>query len=225
MCGRFTLAADANELAEYFGLDVPADLPARFNIAPTQTVPVVRNGTDGGLEWAMVRWGLVPGWAKDLSIGNRLINARAETVAEKPAFRGAFRRRRCLIPSSGFYEWQGQGTGQKQPYWIGFADQNVFAFAGLWERWTDPESGESIDSCSIITTQANGIVAPIHARMPVVLSHTAHTPWLDTDTPPSALASLLAPYPDAGMLAYPVSTAVNSPRNEGAELVTPLAPQ
>lgn len=224
MCGRYTLTADANELAAHFGLDgVPAWTP-RFNIAPTQEVAVLRAIPGLGLHGDLVRWGLVPGWAKDLRIGNRLINARADTVAEKPAFRSAFHHRRCLIPADGFYEWRQVGPRRKQPYWIGFEGRTLFAFAGLWEHWQDRESGQTVESCTIITTEANSAVAPIHGRMPVILAHQDQAPWLDPDANPTDLSALLAPVAATDMIAYPVSRNVNNPRNDEAELLAPVEP-
>lgn len=224
MCGRYTLSADANELASYFGLDSVPELTPRFNIAPTQSVPIVRAVVGLGRRLDRVRWGLVPGWAKDLSIGNRLINARAETVADKPAFRSALRQRRCLIPADGFYEWRQVGQ-HKQPYWIGFEGRPVFAFAGLWEHWEHPGSGELVESCAIVTTDANPLVSRIHGRMPVILSPVDQAAWVDPQhTEPKALTALLQPHPDTNMIAYPVSRNVNNPRNDEAELLAPVEP-
>ena len=168
----------------------------------------------------MVRWGLIPNWAKDAKIGYSLINARADTVAEKPAFRSAFKRRRCLIPADGFYEWQATGTKVKQPYFIRMMDQEPFAFAGLWEEWT-PE-GEEIQSCSIITTDPNELMKPIHNRMPAILSANDYTAWLDPEELPDTLKGLLHPYDLGQMEAYPVSTFVNRPINQGPKCIERL---
>lgn len=222
MCGRYTLTADANELAAYFELDTVPDLEPRFNIAPTQQVPVIRAVPELGLHLDLVRWGLVPGWAKDLAIGNRLINARADTVAEKPAFRSALRHRRCLIPADGFYEWRQVGR-HKQPHWIGFEGRALFAFAGLWEHWVNPGDGTLVESCTILTTDANPLVASIHARMPVILAPDRYRDWLDPQlTDPKRITALLQPHPDADMIAYAVSRNVNNPRNDEAELLAPV---
>ncbi len=219
MCGRFTLTATPEALAALFDLpDAPA-LPPRYNIAPTQPVAVVRTAPhDGRRELALVRWGLIPSWAKDPSIGSRLINARAETVAEKPSFRSAFKRRRCLVPASGFYEWRAEG-GRKQPYYIYAADGAPLAIAGLWEHWEGPE-GDVVESCTLLTTEANDLVRPIHDRMPVFLPPAAFADWLDPDIDqPGPLLALLAPYPAAAMAAHAVSPLVNAVRNDGPACV------
>lgn len=222
MCGRFALAADPAQLAELLALSEPPALPPRHNIAPTQAVAAVRAG-EGGRELAMLRWGLIPGWAKDPAIGAKMINARAETAHEKPAFRAAFRRRRCLIPADGFYEWRRVEDG-KQPYFIGMADGGPFAFAGLWESWQGPD-GAAVETCTILTTDANELLRPLHERMPVILPPADHRLWLDpavTDATPE-LRGLLRPYPVAAMTAYPVSRRVNSPRNDDSGCREPAA--
>jgi putative SOS response-associated peptidase YedK len=185
----------------------------RFNVAPTQNVAVVRlDSKQQGRELPHLRWGLIPSWADDPSIGSRMINARAETVAEKPAFRHAFKAKRCLVVADGFYEWQ-RMDGRKQPYFIHLKDDRPFAFAGLWERWT--KGDELIESCTIITTGANELMQPIHDRMPVVIPKSAYDIWLDpTIKDPERLQPLLAPYPSDEMVAYTVSTLVNSPKND-----------
>ena len=218
MCGRFTLTVSARVLADLFGVEDLPDLRPRYNIAPTQQVLVVRGAADTTPAFGEARWGLIPGWAKDAKIGARMINARAETVADKPAFRSATRRRRCLIPSDGFYEWR-KLAGGKQPDLIHFADGSPFAFAGLWERWHDPD-GKTVDSCTIIPTTPNDLVAELHDRMPVILPHRHHNEWLGSDTlARERLDELLRPHPSPGMEAYPVSTRVNSPRNDDPECV------
>ncbi len=222
MCGRFTLTVSSGELAEWFGLpDAPAVQP-RYNIAPTQTVPIVRLAPDGSArQLALVRWGLVPSWASDLSLGNRMINARAETVAEKPAFRNALRRRRCLVPATGFYEWHTH-EGRKQPYLIGLSGGRPFAFAGLWETWQRDD--EAIESCAIVTTQANTLMRPIHERMPVIISVADYDRWLDPRIHDAAvLQPLLQPYAEGEMFAQPVSTWVNNPRHDDARCLEPAA--
>ncbi len=218
MCGRFTLRTPANVLVGHFMLSgIPGLLP-RYNIAPTQPVGVVRQiGQSGDREWVLMRWGLIPSWAKDASIGSRTINARSETVASKPAFRGAFRRRRCLVAADGYFEWQRQGSG-KQPYFFHRADDGPFALAGLWESWTDPASGDTsptIESCTIITAAADRFVAAYHDRMPVVLAPDDYARWLDPElTDASTLESLLAEATVPPWNIDLVGTHVNSPRHD-----------
>jgi putative SOS response-associated peptidase YedK len=216
MCARFTLTALAGDLADLFGLaEVPA-LEPRFNVAPTQPVAAVRHPAESaGPEFVRLRWGLVPSWAADLSIGTRLLNARAETAAEKPAFRAAFARRRCLIPADGFYEWRAV-AGKKLPVYFRLRDARPFAFAGLWERWPGPE-GRPVETCAILTAPANDLVAPLHDRMPVILQPRQFADWLDPlRTDPAGLRPWLQPFPAGLMSATPVSTYVNNSRNEGA---------
>jgi len=224
MCGRFTLALTGEQLSLAFPwLNVPQQLQPRYNVAPTQPVATVAN--DGRHQVEFFQWGLVPSWAKDPSIGNRLINARAETLAEKPSFRAAYRRRRCLILADGFYEWQsGPDRGAKIPYYLQLASGDPFAFAGLWEIWHAPD-GSQLYSCTIITTRPNELVAPIHDRMPAILSPDHFQRWLSpAELPPQELQPLLGPYPAAAMVAYPVSRAVNNPANEFPECILPAAP-
>lgn len=219
MCGRYTLTVDAAVLAEFFELEPLTELEPRYNIAPTQKVPIVRPGYGRAREWASVRWGLIPSWAKDPSIGARLINARAETAADKPSFRAAFKHRRCLVPADGFYEWV-KLAGGKQPHHIRFADRRPFAFAGLWERWSPP-GGEAIESCTILTTTPNELIAGLHDRMPVILPRDRFAAWLaEGPLPTLAAAELLVPHPAEGMEAVPVSKWVNSPRNDDAGCMT-----
>jgi putative SOS response-associated peptidase YedK len=200
-----------------------ANIPPRYNVAPTQDAPVVRLRADGERAIAMLRWGLVPAWSEGPDSGYRMINARAETVATKPAFRGAFRRRRCLVPADGFYEWRKEGA-RKQPYRIRLRGGGPFAFAGLWERWS-PERGDAevIESFTIVVTDANALLEPIHERMPVILAQSDYGAWLDVQgTEPEAAQALLRPYPPDQMEAYPVSLRVNSPRNDDPECIAPL---
>jgi len=222
MCGRYTLATPEAWVREEFELpELPLDYRPRYNIAPTQDVlAVVDAGETRRAGW--LRWGLVPFWAKDPAIGNRMINARAETVHEKPAFRTAFERRRCLILADGFYEWQVTDAG-KIPMWLHMADRRPFAFAGLWERWVPPGGGEPLHSCTIITTRANTFARPIHERMPVILPPESIGIWLDPATDPAALRALLGPYPGDNLRVHPVSTLVNSPRNDSPECIEPAA--
>jgi putative SOS response-associated peptidase YedK len=221
MCGRYNLRASDRELEEFFRVVWPPQVEwtPRYNIAPTQTVLAVRLKGDHNSkrELAPFRWGLIPSWSKDEKIGNRLINARADTVAEKPSFRAAYKRRRCLIPATGFYEWK---KAEKQPFHIHRKDDGLFCFAGLWERW---EKGDQpIDSCTILTTDANNLLQPIHDRMPVIMPRELADLWLDPDVEPGALAKLLQPYPGEDLQADPVSALVNNPRNESPECVTPI---
>lgn len=223
MCGRFALIVDASVLADVFHVDPPCELAPRFNIAPTQQVFIVRSGNGSSRQCAVVRWGLVPSWAKDPSVGARMINARGETIAEKPSFRSAVKSRRCLLPASGFFEWV-RRDGAKQPYFIRFTDGRVFAFAGLWERWT-PSDGEPLETCTIITTVPNELVAGLHDRMPVIVPPERYDEWLA----PKALAmeqlqEILSPHPAAGMETYPVSTHVNRPGNDGPECIARSVP-
>lgn len=220
MCGRFTLTSSVPVLAEVLGGDPPVDLPPRYNIAPTQPVCIVRIAAETGVrQWQMVRWGLIPAWAKDPSIGNRMINARAETVADKPAFRAAFRRRRCLVPADGYFEWQKAGRA-KQPYYIRFCDDRPFAMAGLWEVWTDPMTGQRLESCTVITTDANDLTRPIHDRMPVILPAADCATWLDPQLAAAeTLCDLLRPFDSSAMRADPVDSHVNNPRNDDPRCV------
>ncbi|MDY0167321.1 MAG: SOS response-associated peptidase [Thermoguttaceae bacterium] len=225
MCGRFTLRAPASVIAEHF--DLPGELPPlapRYNIAPTQPVPVVRldsHATPLRREMAALHWGLIPHWAKDASIGSRMINARADTVAEKPAYKAALRRRRCLLPADGFYEWHSEG-GRKQPYFFSLQGDGLFAFAGLWERWEGPDH-TCIESCTLLTTEPNPLVRPIHNRMPVLLPQDAYDLWLDpAEQDPGRLLPLLCPYPAGPMRARAVSTVVNSPRNDSPDCIAPV---
>jgi putative SOS response-associated peptidase YedK len=214
-----------------FGFAERPNLAPRVNIAPSQEVAAVRLGPGeagrGGRHFVWLRWGLVPSWAKDPGIGNRMINARAETVAEKPAFRAAFRARRCLLLADGFYEWKTE-SGRKQPYRITLADAGPFAFAGLWERWADPQGGArggaTIESCTIITTVANPRLKAIHPRMPVILDPAAVEPWLDPETPGAEARALLRPYPAEALIHYRVSPRLNSPANDDPALIEPLDP-
>lgn len=223
MCGRFAFFSSHEAMVRLFGL--PPGTPAvepRWNIAPTQYVPTVRVDQEGVRRLAMLYWGLVPGWAKEKSLGARMINARAETIAEKPSFRTAWRRRRCLVLASGYYEWQATPDG-KQPYFIQRTDGDPFAMAGLWESWIETPGEPPLESCTIITTGAVPPLDRIHHRVPVVLPATAHSAWLESREPDlGALQELLAP-PEADVLiAVPVSRRVNSARNEGPDLVAPL---
>ena len=221
MCGRFTLATVPEILAEFFELDVVPGLSPRYNIAPTQPVPAILVASgQPNREFNPLRWGLIPGWAKDPAVGNRMINARAETVAEKAAFRSAFRQRRCLVLSDGFYEWK-KGPRCKQPFYIRMRDDVPFAFAGLWEHW-EGEDGLLIDSCTILTTKPNDVLRSIHDRMPVILHPANYDLWLDPVVDKiDRLEPLLCPYPPEEMKAFPVSTRVNSPKRDDSGCIEP----
>lgn len=223
MCGRFVLMALGRMVAELFELEEEPLLEPRYNIAPTQPVAVVRLAADRVTrELATLRWGLIPFWAKDTKIGYKMINAKSETIAEKPAFRVAFKHRRCLIPADGFYEWK-KRKDSKQPYLVRMKDSLPFAFAGLWEHW-DGKDGEVIQSCIILTTDANDLVMEIHDRMPVILHPKDYRIWLDiTLSDPEKLLNLLKPYPADEMTAYPVNPVVNKPSEEGPKCVEPAA--
>jgi putative SOS response-associated peptidase YedK len=225
MCGRFTLFHSAEAIAEAFRVD-PMDLPPRYNIAPSQPVAaIVRMPGTSERKLLWLRWGLIPSWAKDPAIGYKLINARAETVSEKPSFRSAFKHRRCLIPSDGFYEWQRiEGSkSKKQPYYFSLTDNSPFALAGLWERWESKE-GDIVETCTILTTDANDLVSPIHDRMPAILSPEDYDLWLDPNfTRSDSLQEMLKPYPAEAMKVYPVSSTVNSPKNDSPECNLPTS--
>ena len=223
MCGRYSLTTAPEALRRLFDFDTTPNLQPRYNIAPTQSAPVVRTAANGGRELAMLRWGLIPSWAKEASIGNKMINARSETVAEKPSFRSAFRHRRCLVPADGFYEWRREGE-IKQPYRIGMKGGAAFAFAGLWESWDGTDDDAAVETFTILTTEANRRLGPIHARMPVILAPDAYDAWLDAESGSRDDAlGLLRPFAEAPMAFYRVSTRVNSPRNDDPDCLTPIA--
>ncbi len=218
MCGRYAIVLVGDgTLQRRFSLEESLDDPTpRFNVAPTQTLPVIVRNSPNRME--MMRWGLVPSWAKDMSIGSRLINARAETVAEKPAFRRPLRSQRCLVPATGFFEWKRDGDG-KTPHFIHLPDEPLFVFAGLYDLWRDPD-GQVVQTYTILTTEPNTVMAPIHNRMPVILRREDEDEWLDPEnTEPEQLLPLLRPYPAEGMAAYPVSRMVNSPANDAADVL------
>jgi putative SOS response-associated peptidase YedK len=220
VCGRFTNTAERSELAERFRVSLPDSVRRRYNVAPAQSVVVVRRSeADRSREAALVRWGLVPHWAKDEKIAFKLFNARAETLAEKPAFRGLLARRRCLVPADGFYEWRVGADGRKEPVRFTLARGELFAFAGLWTGWTDPSTGEPLQSCTIVTTAPNRLVATVHDRMPVILDPGAEEEWLDPDISIEHAVSLLTPYPAQAMAAQAASRRVGSVRNDDAGLL------
>lgn len=219
MCGRYSLSTPGELVAEVFEVEESLALEPRYNIAPTQTAPIVRESrSEDRRVLRSARWGLVPYWAKDPSIGARAINARSETLARMPSFREPFRRRRCLVPADGFFEWQKRGSG-KQPYHLTLADGTLFAFAGLYDRWRRAED-EWLESFTIVTAEPNGLVEPIHDRMPVILPRESYSLWLDPGIQATeALESLLSPYPAERMLATPVGSLVNSPRNDSSACI------
>ncbi len=221
MCGRYSQRQSAKIIAQAFQVDEVPTLEPRYNIAPTQSVPtVLQTSASTNRQFKMLHWGLIPSWAKDRKMGAKLINARAQTVAEKPAFRSAFRQRRCLVLADGFYEWQQQEQKkQKQPFYFRLSDERPFAFAGLWEHWRG-EDGEEIHSCTLLTTEANELMQPIHNRMPVILDPKDYDLWLDLEVKKQELLQpLLHPYRSEEMTAYPVSKVVNKPSNDSAECI------
>jgi putative SOS response-associated peptidase YedK len=221
VCGRFTLHVPQEHWLQPFEVQTDESLPPRFNIAPGQTIAAVRAGVQRR-ELVKLRWGLLPAWSKSEQTDYRMINARVETVATKPAFRTAFRQRRCLIPADGFYEWRPAGRS-KQPFYFTLTRGEVFAFAGLWEHW-EGEDGRVIESCTLLVTVANALVLPVHDRMPVILDPADYSTWLDhSHYDANRLQGLLQPYPAEAMTAHPVSARVNSPRNDDAECIAPLS--
>ncbi|NET40117.1 MAG: SOS response-associated peptidase [Cyanothece sp. SIO1E1] len=216
MCGRFSLVVPERFFSKVFVFEDIPEMQPNYNIPPGVDIWAIRSGRMAGrAEVARLRWGLVPSWAKDPKIGNRMINARSETVSEKPAFRSALGRRRCLIPADGFYEWKREGK-IRTPFRIHLTDHEPFAMAGLWESWQTPD-GDRLDTCTILTTSSNQIMQPIHDRMPVILNAQSQSVWLNPATPVESLKEITVPYPAEKMAAYPVSTLVNSPRNNGPE--------
>jgi putative SOS response-associated peptidase YedK len=220
MCGRFTSSQRREAIGERFQVAVPEAYQERFNLAPAQRAPIVRE-SDEGREAVMAKWGLLPHWAKDTKIAFKMINARAETLTEKPAYRGLLNRHRCLIPANGFYEWTVGSDGKKQPIHFHLPDYELFAFAGLWTSRMDQETGEILDSCTIITTRPNSLVASVHDRMPVILPADAESLWLDPTISKEHAQSLLGPYPADLMVALPASTRANSVRNDDSGLLLP----
>jgi putative SOS response-associated peptidase YedK len=221
MCGRYTLTASPEALRALFAYAEQPNLPQRFNIAPTQPIPIVRL-VEGKRQFALVRWGLLPSWVKDPKTFTLLINARGEGVTDKPAFRAAMKRRRCLIPADGFYEWQKAGE-RKRPFYVHAKSGKPLAFAGLWETWTGP-NGEELDTAAIVTTRANRTLAPIHDRMPVIVPPEAFDLWLNSnEVDATTAAALIAPAPDGLLEAYEISTAVNRTANDNPKVIEPIA--
>ncbi|MCF6139319.1 SOS response-associated peptidase [Pseudalkalibacillus berkeleyi] len=222
MCGRFTLTAEIDLLMDWFEIDEFAsefNIQPRFNIAPSQDIVAIVSN-EGSRRAGFLKWGLIPFWAKDPSIGHKLINARSETVPEKPSFKHAFKKRRCIIPADGFFEWKKEGK-HKQPKYIKMKNDQPFGFAGLWEKWKD-EQGNPIHTCTVLTTEPNELMEDIHNRMPVILPREKYGNWLDVDGEQSDLIELMKPFDSASMTAYNVSTIVNSPRNEVPECIEEL---
>jgi len=224
MCGRFTNKAKPEQLKQEFkvGRKNPNLYEPRFNIAPAQMIDVVIEPENERL-LTQLKWGLVPSWSKDAQTAKGLINARCETITEKPSFREAFKSRRCIIPASGFFEWQKKGTGAKQPFYFYLNEKEVFGFAGLYEEWIDKQSGEILETCTIITTEANDVLKPVHDRMPVILEPESYDEWLDAKVKDTErLQKFLVPYPAQEMTSYAVSTNVNIPDSNSPELIIPL---
>jgi putative SOS response-associated peptidase YedK len=214
MCGRYALTSPPAVIAERFGLAWTPEIEPHYNIAPSQVIPVVRE-TEAGRALAMLKWGLIPWWAKDATIGAKLVNARAETLADKPAFRDAYRRRHCLIPADAFYEWK-PIEGRKQPYCIRLRAPGLFGMAGLWERWKAPD-GQVVESCTIVTVDANSVVAPLHDRMPLILAPEDYGAWLAAET-----RALPHAVPAEAMVAYPVSPLVSNAKNDVPACLAPI---
>jgi putative SOS response-associated peptidase YedK len=220
MCARYTLTARPSLIAELFDLDLLIDIVPRYNVAPTQEVLAVRATPEGKSEFTKFRWGLVPSWAEDMKIGNKLLNARGETIFEKPSFRDAAKKRRCLIAADGFYEWHTE-NGKKQPHFIHRPGREPFAFAGLWERWHS-DDGNVLETCTIVTTEANNLIKPLHDRMPVILARADFTKWLGPVDDVKKLKPLLAPLSGDALRSYRVSPKVNNPRFDDAICVEPI---
>lgn len=217
MCGRFALASEKHILEMLFEIDLKIDFEPRFNIAPSQEVPTVRrNPENGKIEFALLKWGLVPFWADDQSIGAKMINARSETVTEKPSFRDPFKKRRLIVPASGFYEWKKEGSG-KQPYYIYRRDGSPMLIAGLWDRWG--KQGMVLETFTILTTESNEYLRPIHNRMPLILKRSDYPDWLDGQAQKEDLVRMLKPYPPEELKAYPVSKQINTPGNDFPALI------
>ena len=230
MCGRFVSATPAAEIADYFGAQPPEiELPANYNVAPTTEVYVVGKGNGGDARMRVMHWGLVPPWAADTSGASRLINARSETVTVKPSFRSAFRRRRCIMPVDGFYEWTTvPGAARKQPVFIHSPDGSPLALAALWEFWRPPDAepdAPGLFSCCILTCAANRYISEVHDRMPVLLRRESWSAWMTADADDPELEELMTPAPDDALVRHPVSTDVNSTRNNGPHLLVPVEPE
>ena len=224
MCGRYAITTPPQELSKLFqAIGAIPNFPPRFNAAPSQILPVVRRSPKGARDLALMRWGLIPGWSKGPDVRFSMINARSDTVAQKPAYRGAYRHRRCLVPADGFFEWKAE-RGGKQPYYFSLKSGDTFAFAGLWEHWIGP-GGDEIESFAVVVTDANDCVTHVHDRMPVILSPADYGRWLgEEDIPARDLAALMRPFPGEDMQVWPVSRKVNSPAYDGPDLVVAVEP-
>jgi putative SOS response-associated peptidase YedK len=221
MCGRFALKTPSRIIQEHFNLPEAVKLSPRYNITPSQTIAVIRHLPGKSFrQLNLLRWGLIPHWAKDMRIGYKMINARCETLLQKPSFRSAFKKKRCLIIADGFFEWKHTGKG-KQPIYVQLANGAVFGFAGLWESWSNP-SGVSVESCTIITTSPNELLREVHERMPVILNPEKYGTWLQDSTPEHSLQQLLVPYPAIEMEIYNVSSLVNNPKNDTISCLQPI---
>ena len=222
MCGRFTRKENFQSLAALLGLPIPPTLASRYNIAPSQLIACVRTKPElATRECVDLKWGLVPSWAKDVSLGHKMINARSETVVEKPSFRNAFKHQRCVVLADGYYEWKREGKA-KQPYYIRFKDQRMFCFAGLWERW-EKDTERLLETCAMLTIGPNAVMKPIHHRMPVILQECDYDTWLNPCIQdPTVLSSLLQPYPPEEMEAFPVSSIVNNPKTDQPDCIVPM---
>jgi putative SOS response-associated peptidase YedK len=218
MCGRFALWTPPGTITKYFKVSVARDILPRYNIAPGQNILVIRQTNATQRLPVLIRWGLIPSWAKEESVGFKMINARAESIMEKPAFKAAFKSRRCLIPASGFYEWKKEGSS-KQPYLIRLQDADLFALAGIWESWKKPGSDSVIESCAILTSSANRVVGRIHDRMPVIIRPDDFALWLDTIDSNHRVNALMHPFDDRNMACHPVSKAVNHVQNDDSSLI------
>ncbi|NMG29614.1 SOS response-associated peptidase [Aromatoleum evansii] len=219
MCGRYALYGPASRIRDQFTADIDElNLPPRYNAAPLQELPIVRQRPTGERVVHLLRWGLIPSWSKDATIAHKLINARSESAPDKPSFRAAFKSRRCIVPASGFYEWK-KLAGRKQPYFIHAAGEELLALAGLWERWSNPE-GDTIDTFTILTTEANEAVQAMHDRMPVLLGRGDYEAWLNRETDLERVRQLLTPYPSDSIQMHPVSLRVGNVRNDDPDLVT-----
>lgn len=225
MCGRYSLTHSAEEISTRFDVEAPADFGARYNVAPTQTMPVIRGKDNGDRQCAQMRWGLIPFWAEDEKIGNRMINACAETAAQKPSFRAAFRRRRCLVPADGFYEWVSK-EGKKWPLRILFGEGELGAFAGLWERWSSEDEQRVVESYTILTTAAAPELESVHDRMPVWAPRDDWEAWLfDDEAAQQVLGSMIEGFPGQSLSYYPVSRELNRPTNDEPMLIEPIKKQ
>jgi len=218
MCGRFALWTPPGTITRYFKVSVALDIQPRYNIAPGQNILVIRQTNATQRLPVLIRWGLIPSWAKEESVGYKMINARAESIMEKPAFKAAFKSRRCIIPASGFYEWKKEGSS-KQPYLIRLQDADLFALAGIWESWKKPDSDAVIESCAILTTSANRVVGRIHDRMPVILRQEDVDLWLDAKASSQHIDSFMRPFDDRNMACHRVSKAVNHVNHDGPSLI------